>query len=345
MSFPRVTVFMPVYNGEKYLNESIDSVLAQTFTDFELILLNDGSTDRSKTIIDSYRDPRILKIDNPRPSGLMAVRNQGLNAARAEYIAPIDCDDVWEPHKLEMQIAFLERQPKYPFVGSRSVFIDGEGKERGTVWRYDFPPEVVSPFLLFGNYFIHSSVVMRRSMIPKEGYQATTAEDYDLWARMSRSGPIWSLPETLVKYRVHIEGDTFRQAVLADRTQQQVRKIYLAQLQQLGLDPTTEELELHYTLGNRKFVSLEQLAEGGKWLCRIAAENNKRSLYDAKALQRVVVERWLISCFSAKQFGLMRVLRTYFALGLHKIVLIYSPFLYLRSFLRYLKNKDLGKLA
>ncbi len=333
--FMKVTVFMPVYNGEKYLDEAIQSVLNQTYPNFHFLIINDGSTDRSKQIISSYRDERIQLIHNQTPSGLKNVRNQGLQEAKGEYFAPIDCDDVWSPKKLEKQVEFLESHPEFSFIGSRAQFIDENGNIQGTLWRYTFSPKKIAPFLLFSNYFIHSSILIRRSKIPPEGYQATTAEDYDLWVRMSRLGPIWSLPHILVKYRVHTEGDTYRQAILSDRTQQQVRKIYLSQLQQLGIDPTPEELDLHTAICKRTCTDLKKEAI---WLSKLLEANRKSLLYDPNSLIQIILERWLMNCYSAKNF------KAYFSLNISKLKLFLAPLQFFVPFLRYLNNRDLGKL-
>jgi glycosyltransferase involved in cell wall biosynthesis len=344
MTIPRVSVFMPVYNGQQYLKEAIESVLSQTFAQFEFIILNDGSKDASKEIIDSYKDARIRRIENLLPSGLMAVRNQGLKAAGGEYIATIDCDDVWDAKKLEKQVEYMDAHPAFAFVGSRAAYIDEKSQIKGIAWRYKLTPKSIPPFLLFGNYFIHSSILLRRSMIPKEGYQASTAEDYELWTRLGRSGLSWSLPHVLVKYRVHAGGDTYRQAVLTNRMQEQIRKIYISQLQKMGLEPTEEELDIHSAISSKATNSLNSLKLSAVWLLKIIEGNRKTHMYDESALRKVIVERWLMSCFAASKLGFFRVVRAYFSFNISKIFLAFASFCCLFSFLRYLKNKDLGRI-
>ena len=345
MAIPRVSVFMPVYNGELYLKAAIESVLSQTYPHFEFVIINDGSKDGSKAIIQSYSDPRIRVIENSAPTGLMAVRNQGLRATQGEYIAPIDCDDLWHPQRLGKQVGFMDAHPAFAFVGSRAAYMDEKSQIKGISWRYGLPPQRIPPFLIFGNYFIHSSILMRKSMIPEDGYQVSTAEDYDLWVRMSRSGPIWSLPDVLVKYRVHAGGDTYRQAVLTNRTQQQIRKIYTAQLERLGINPTEEEIDIHCAINSKRFDSLAQLRQSAIWLFRIITSNKTSNIYNQNELTSVVVERWLISCFSALGFGFFYAVGVFFSINIPKKVLFISVLRYFPSFLRYLKNKELGKIG
>lgn len=345
MTHPRVSVFMPVYNGQRYLQEAIESVLQQTYPHFEFLILNDGSIDASQAMIRSYTDVRIRYIENPTPSGLMHVRNQGLKAAKSEYIATIDCDDVWHPQRLEKQVEFMDTYPTFAFVGSRTAFIDEKGAIKGIAWRYRLSPQEIPPFLLFGNYFIHSSILMRRAMIPEGGYQATTAEDYELWVRMSQLGYIWSLPDVLVKYRVHTGSDTYRQAILSNRTQQQIQKIYIAQLKRLAIEPTEKELNIHCAIHAKKLTSINQLQQSAQWLFKIIKANKKVNVYEEKSLLKIVIEKWLIICFSSTKLGIFHVVSIYFCLNVSKNLLLVSPFRCFFSFFRYLKNKDLGKMS
>ena len=109
---PKVTVFMPVYNGEKYLNEAIDSILNQTFNDFELLIINDGSTDKSAEIIKSYNDPRIRFVENEENLKLAKTRNKGLELALGEYFVPMDCDDISHPERIQKLVEFMEKNPR-----------------------------------------------------------------------------------------------------------------------------------------------------------------------------------------------------------------------------------------
>lgn len=139
---------MPVYNGERFLREAIESVLQQTFADFELLIVNDGSTDRSLDIIQTYNDSRIRLIDNGANLGLIAARNTGLKNARGEYIALLDCDDIAYPDRLAEQIAFLDKNPSFGMVGAWIEMID-EKSNRLVNLRYLLLLLTESPPFLF----------------------------------------------------------------------------------------------------------------------------------------------------------------------------------------------------
>jgi glycosyltransferase involved in cell wall biosynthesis len=125
---PKVTVLIAVYNGERFLREALDSVLAQTFTDFELLVVNDGSTDETVTILESYSDQRIRVITNRRNIRVVGSLRRGLNYARGEYIARIDAEDIALPERLEKQVRYLDFHPEVGMVSSRCLAIDEDGR-------------------------------------------------------------------------------------------------------------------------------------------------------------------------------------------------------------------------
>src|SRR4051812_30773328 len=129
MKNPKISVVMPVLNGEKYLREATESILNQTFKDFEFIIINDGSTDRTEEIIQSFADPRIVYIKNEKNVGLSRVFNQGIRAAQGTYIARMDADDISLLHRFEKELEYLENNPKIDIVGSAMMIIDAEGKK------------------------------------------------------------------------------------------------------------------------------------------------------------------------------------------------------------------------
>src|SRR5262249_44337347 len=161
MTAPAVSVLMPVHNGETYLRPAIDSLLAQTFGDFELIVIDDGSTDRTPAIAREYRDPRVRVERFEKNCGLSAALNHGLQMIHAPLVARQDADDVSRPDRLEAQVAVLRSQPDVALVGSQARAIDGAGRTMRMVWR---PAEDLSIrwYALLDNPFIHTSVMFRR---------------------------------------------------------------------------------------------------------------------------------------------------------------------------------------
>ena len=207
-STPRVTVLMPVFNGERYLREAIDSILAQTFRDFELLIIDDGSTDGSEKIILSLHDARIRYISNGTNRGLTATLNRGIKAARGEYIARMDCDDISLPERLAQQIAHLDSNPACAMVAAKAILIDTEGGECGT-WNDDdnfTSSEQIFLRLPRANCIVHPSIMIRTSLLSTQGYdpQQRHCEDYDLWLRMAADGyRIDKLDQQLLKYRIN----------------------------------------------------------------------------------------------------------------------------------------------
>jgi hypothetical protein len=201
---PKVTVLMAVYNGERFVREAIDSILSQTFQDFEFLIVDDGSTDRSREVILSYNDPRIRLLTNERNLGLTASLNRGLAEARGTYVARHDADDISEPTRLERQVACLDARADLALLGTwyRKIGEHGEflGKRR-------LPVDHVRArwCLLFFCPFVHASVMLRRSLILERvgpyDESFAYAQDYDLWSRTAELLPVANLPEYLVRIR------------------------------------------------------------------------------------------------------------------------------------------------
>lgn len=202
---PKVTVLMAVYNGAAFLGEAVESILSQTFSDFEFLIINDGSTDSSRDIILSYKDARIRLIDNETNMGLIASLNLGIESAKGEYIARQDDDDVSLTSRLTVQVDYLDNHPEVGLVGSGVDFIDEKGAPAGK-WRTPTTNSLIRWSLLFGTCVAHPTAVLRRSVLERSGgydQNALYAEDHDLWCRLSHYTGIANLPELLVKKRIH----------------------------------------------------------------------------------------------------------------------------------------------
>lgn len=203
---PKVSVVMPVYNSETYLAEAIDSILTQTFTDFEFVIVDDGSTDSSSQIIASYasKDPRIHVHVMPQNSGIVAALNEGVRVSSAPLIARMDADDISLPSRFERQVAFFD-QNTVGLVGSN--YIKSTENSRKTTHHPTAPAEVARK-LLYTCCIGHPTVMFSRDAFVQAGgydpsYAGGGAEDYDLWLRMSRNVQLANLPDNLLKYRRH----------------------------------------------------------------------------------------------------------------------------------------------
>lgn len=200
-----VSVLLPVYNCEKFVAEAIDSILTQSFNDFELIIVNDGSTDRSAEIIRSYTDPRIVYIENDQNAGLVRVLNSGLSMAQGVFIARMDADDISYPGRFEKQVSYLLAHPEIGVVGSAMQEINSEGRDLSSC-RFPENHDLIAWALCFRNPIVHPSVMMRREILINNGGYPTELiipEDYYLWHLLISKTKFANLPEILIKYRQH----------------------------------------------------------------------------------------------------------------------------------------------
>jgi glycosyltransferase involved in cell wall biosynthesis len=236
---PLVTVIMPVRNAARWIDEACESLARQDFDDFECLLIDDGSDDRSPEIMQAWeaRDRRFRVVRQQR-SGLVAALNRGIAEASGELLARLDADDRAAPQRLGRQVEFLTSHADVGLLGSWARVIDENGRP-GRELRPPASPHDLLQALTRGNPLVHSSVMMRAALVRRlGGYRAAfeAAEDYDLWLRMSEAMAVANLPESLVEYRRHGAGVTGRAAI------RQAFSVRLAQLaarmrRQSGADP------------------------------------------------------------------------------------------------------------
>jgi len=219
---PEVSVVMPVRNGARWLRDAVESVLSQTFTDLELLIIDDGSADETSSIAEEYaRGDRRVHIIRQSGLGLVAALNRGISEARAPFIARLDSDDLAASERIERQLGFLRTHPEIGLLGSWAEKIDARGKHVGWLKPETRPRELIA-ILQSRNPFIHSSIMLRTEIARRlGGYRGAfkAAEDYDLWLRVAEVTTIANLPEVLIRYRWHagnvIKRDALRQAFSA----------------------------------------------------------------------------------------------------------------------------------
>ena len=204
---PRVSVITPVFNGERFLAEAVESILAQTFTDFEYLLVDDASTDGSPAILARYAqlDQRAVVLHNAINVNHSNAINTALNVARGEFVAMLDADDLAHPERLARQVRFLEEQPAVGVVGAQVHQIDGAGRVRHGM-AFPVTCELARWSILFATPVLHSAAMMRHDLLQQIGgysVQWRYANDYSLWAELIGRTGIANLPETLVSYRRH----------------------------------------------------------------------------------------------------------------------------------------------
>ncbi|MGB2676646.1 MAG: glycosyltransferase [Candidatus Acidiferrum sp.] len=206
MSSPTVSVVMSVFNGEEFLSEVIDSVLNQSFHDFEFVVVDDGSTDATADILSKYvlRDGRIRVLRNGK-KGRAASLNLGISLANGKYVANTDADDLAMPGRLEEQVAFMERNPEVGVLGAAFELITDSGEVIDII-RHPLEDSQIRSAMLRYNPICHSSVILRKDIVlALGGYRSilVPSEDYDLWLRMSERSRLANLHNVLVRYRVH----------------------------------------------------------------------------------------------------------------------------------------------
>lgn len=226
-----ISVVMSVFNGEKYLREAIESILEQTYKDFQFVIVNDGSTDSSLEIMREYqkKDQRI-KIINQENTGLAKALNRGIKQAKGKYIARMDADDISKPDRLDKQIEFLENNPNCVALGTQSYVIDNDGNE---LFITNLPTEkktIKENYLPARNPFYHGSVMFRKdSYIEVNGYNEDIIhfiEDLILWNNLSDIGELQNLSDALYVHRIQPNSLATRPKKIEKRLQQIVKNIY-----------------------------------------------------------------------------------------------------------------------
>lgn len=211
---PKVSFLVPVYNPGRYLAEALESLLAQTFADFELIAVDDGSTDGSLAVLRRFaqRDARVIVLSRPN-TGIVGALNDGLAVARGEYIARMDADDVAAPERLAVQLAYLDAHPEIVAAGSSVVMVDTQGRALKD-FKAQTDPRLIRERLVAATDIgiIHPTLVVRRAVLERVGgyrpaYQLV--EDFDLFLRLLDEGELGNVPEPLLDYRQHPASTNF----------------------------------------------------------------------------------------------------------------------------------------
>lgn len=249
MHSPAISVLLPVYNGQEYIEASVKSILDQTFSDFELLILDDGSTDSTPALVQRFSDPRVclFRLDHV---GLVAALNFGIERARGTFLARMDADDLAMPQRFATQIAHFENFPELDIVCSDVIIIDGQGRPSGRQSQARFTNEVLRDGLLFRRAIkplIHPSVMMRRvAATDLGGYRSFThAEDHDLWLRAIDRYRFARISTPLLRYRVYSGGiSRMRQAEQAAASAMSAVN-YLV-LQSTQIDLFAERPEIFY---------------------------------------------------------------------------------------------------
>lgn len=296
-----VTVLMPVYNAAPYLNQAIDSILSQSFTDFEFLIINDGSTDQSDEIIRSYSDHRIRYEKNSQNIKLIATLNKGLELANGVFIARMDADDIAEPTRLETQIRFLKDHPEIGICGSwfRSF---GQSESKVSYPVSDFEIRYTA---LYQCPFCHPTVVLRKELVTENdlrySHDYPHAEDYEFWLRASRVSRMANIPHYLLRYRQHDQSVSKTESDTQIRLSVDIRKQFFLEA---GIEISDEDLELFRKLNYRyNSFGIDEVQKIGYLLIRLLETSTSTNYLDFEMLQKLLWDKWFNLCTNHSKFG------------------------------------------
>jgi glycosyltransferase involved in cell wall biosynthesis len=292
---------MPVYNAAPFLKAAIDSILEQSYTDFELLAIDDSSIDESAAIIGSFGDARIRTWRHSVNLGIVETLNDGLAEARGEYIARMDADDISLTNRLKAQVECLDQH--------RDVGICGTWARRfGADRRLMAPPtmpQAIRCELVFQSTFVHPSVMLRTQMLRDHSLNyrdCRWAEDYDLWRRAADCFPLMNLPHALLRYRVHGKGITGSQTY-EDEVKISIRNSDIEVLSRLGITPSDHELEIHNRMRSSSPPSPDAVEP---WLIKLVEANRVVDLYQRREFERTVARHWYHACHCAHGWGMLK---------------------------------------
>lgn len=296
----KVTVLMSVHNGEKYLREAIESILNQTFRDFELLIVNDGSTDSSKEIILSYDDSRIVYVENETNIGLTKSLNKGLKLAKGEYIARMDADDISLPERLEKQVEFMDKNKDVGVCGSWIRLIGSKIE-----WKMPGESDFIKASMIFHNSLFHPTVITRKKVLNNNGLnyneEFRCAQDYELWSRMKNFTIMNNIQKSLVFYRSH--GNQVTNVSNGDQ-KNSAKKVRKNLLNELGVVFSQEEMDLHNQISQNEIERSKYfLKKVEEWLIKLKVANDKNEIFDKKGFNKILLDKWLLTCKYCANLG------------------------------------------
>lgn len=306
---PRIAVVLPVYNGEKYIEEAIQSVLDQTFTDFELLVIDDGSTDRTPEVLSSFTDVRLRIVRFPAHRGLVPALNTGISESRSALIARMDADDICMPRRFERQVRFLETHPEVSICGTWMR----EFGEHDALSRPPTEPEEVRAGMFFGWVMSHPTMMMRRSSLEQFGLtyneELRHVEDLELLIRASEVIRLANIPEFLMQYRKH---DRQVNVVYRQQQREALGNLLVRQLRLLLPEVSGEEEAFHINLANA-VLPPSRLRQAGDWLLRLDRANREKGRYHTGYFRRGLGRWWFNAHTMQAVSGGVGVLKSYWS--------------------------------
>lgn len=305
MNNPKVTVLMAVYNAEQYLQEAMDSILNQTFIDFEFLIINDASTDKSVDIIRSYDDSRVRLIHNEKNLKLAATLNKGIDLAKGKYIARMDADDISLPERLEKQVNFMDENQDVDICGT---LVKTMGLTQNFVFNHPIDSNEIKVGLLFQNVLAHPSIIMRKESLLKHNLRYDSnfiyAQDYDMWSRCSKVLNLANIKEVLLKYRCNDKIINIQKKI---KQREYAMQIFKNNLKDLDIN-NDEFIKCFHKKNQLDLRNFYTIIDGLK---EIILKNKEKKIYMQETLDQYISNEIEEICFNSTYLGLS-VLKKYY---------------------------------
>lgn len=284
-----VTVLMPNYNNEAFLREAIDSILSQTFRDFVFLIVDDGSTDKSIDIINSYTDPRIRLVIKEKNSGIVDALNKGIDLVETKYFVRMDGDDLSVPNRIQLLYDFMEANPDVGVCGSH-LRLFGDINQ---VWKMELDRERIKSKLIYTNSVSHAPSIFRTEVLKKNKIYYTNnhpyMEDYDIFFRLKNLTQFAHLDHVLYDYRVLQHNSTVKNK---HTILQRKRNMYVQVLSELGIEPSERNIDLHVQLFLGDIPLTYSIREYKEWVNTLIRHNEQMKLYPQQAFKSFMDKTW-----------------------------------------------------
>ena len=313
---------MPVHNAEAFVGKAVESILAQSFPEFEFLIFEDGSTDDTREILEGYRDERIRLFPSEVNRGYLVHLNEGIEKSRGKYIARMDADDISVKDRFAHQVEFLEKNPEVGLCGCWFHEFTGQ---KEFIKKPPAHPDRLAVFLLNKNPFCHSSVMLRKEVLISHGLRYDpafyTSEDYHLWSRLVRVTRMGVVPKVLHSYRYHPENISNRKRDMQRELSKKIQLINLARLGEEALDEEQKELYLKLLWGKRLLVKEYPVAD--ELLFSLRKLNRSMKVFESRGFDRFIGrlgQRLLLQAVRAERYTEIRIskFRTFRMLPLHR---------------------------
>ena len=294
---------MSIHNESQYLTRSIESILDQTYGNFEFIIVDDGSTDLSKNIVLSFKDKRIQLLINKSRQGLSRSLNKAIDKSNGIYIARMDGDDISEPNRFEIQLEIMERNLDVAVCGTWIRSLSGDIISE---WKPPIDSNRIKSYLVFENAISHPTAMIRKKCLAEKNIKYPVefgyAQDYALWVSLSKYYPLANIDKKLLTYRLNTNGNTEKY----NRFQRKyVNNIRLSQLEELGILPSNKEFSLFCDFCDWRFKSNKEfIVKIEKFLCRMIDKNNRVEYCNKASFCEEISDRWFELCRSSSINGL-----------------------------------------